>query len=165
LTVLPIHGRAADWLHATPAEAAVVIQVAPSLRYAGRGVLFVPLAQLVRARDPLGDPADHRIPVVVPATLRHDDPQVPPPFSAVLALDLTAEDIWPAADPRVRWWVVTPAQWPAAQAAAAAAGVHVVATGPVDGPYWSAADPGWTLGDWLANEAATPFGPDLEEVF
>ncbi len=164
MTVLPIHGLAADWLCAMPDEAAAVLHVAPSLRYAGRGALFVPLAQLVRARDPLGDPDDHRIPVVTPATLQHDDPQVPPPFQAVLALDLTAEEAWPAADPRVRWWVVTPAQWRLAQAAAAGAGVHLVATGPVDGPYWSAADPGWSLGDWLANEAETPFGPDVEEV-
>ncbi len=164
MTVLPIHGLTADWLCATPDEAAAVLRVAPSLRYVGRGALFVPLAQLGRTHDPLGDPDDHRIPVVTPPTLQHDDPQVPPPFQAVLALDLTGEDAWPAADPRVRWWVVTPAQWRLAQDAAADAGVHLVATGPIDGFYWSAADPGWSLGDWLANEAETPFGLDVEEV-
>ena len=167
MTVLPIHGLAAAWLHAPPEEAAAVLRVAPSLIYAGRGALFVPIARLVRPHDPLGDPQDHRVLVVAPSVLQRDDPQVPAPFQALLGLDLTLRDpadAWPAPDPRVRWWVVTPADWPAARRAARPVGVGVLATGPVDGPYWTPADPGWTLGDWLANEAEAPFAPNLEEV-
>lgn len=167
MTVLPIHGLTAAWLHAPPDEAAAVLRVAPSLIYAGRGALFLPISRLVRPDDPLGDPQDHRVLVVTPSVLQRDNPQVPDPFQALLGLDLTLRDpadAWPAPDPRVRWWVVTPADWPAARRAARPVGVGVLATGPVDGPYWTPADPAWTLGDWLANEAEAPFAPNLEEV-
>jgi len=167
LTVLPIHGLAAACLHAPPDEAAAVLRVAPSLIYAGRGALFIPISRLVRPHDPLGDPRDHRILVATPAVFQRDDPQVPAPFQAAVGLDLTLRDDgtpWPAPDPRVRWWVVTPADWPAASRAARATRVRVLATGPVAGPYGDPTDPAWTLGDWLANEAEAPFGPNLEEV-
>ena len=169
MTIFPIHGLPAYWLHAPPEDADAVLRVAPSLIDAGRGLLFLPLSRLLRPHDPLGDPQDHRVLVVPPAVLARDDPQVPAPFQAVLGLDLTPRDAdapWPAPDPRVRWWIVTPADWPDAQRAASTARVRLVATGPVPapGPYWDPTDPAWTLGDWLANEAAAPFALDLEEV-
>lgn len=153
MTVRPIRAGPGWWLDS--AEDAPRALLA-SLRYAP-APLFCPMAAL--ARD-AGDPEDRRIPVLTPAAWA----AVPTPWPAdrplAVALCLTASDAWPAADPRVRWWVVSPDQWAAARAAAAAAGATVLATGPVpDGPYLTTV--AWALGDWLALDR--PFADDDRE--
>lgn len=72
--ILPIHGITAYWLHAPVDEAAAGLRVAPSLIYAGREPLSVPITRLVRPHDSLGNPQDHRSLVVTPAVLPCDDP-------------------------------------------------------------------------------------------
>lgn len=159
MTVRPIHDGPGWWLDGPPDAVAAI---APTLRYAGPDPLFIPVPSLVRPDDPLGDPGDRRLFVITPETLHRENPTVPAPFHGAVALQLADADPWPDPDPRVGWWVVSPARWPDAHAPARTAHVRLLATGPVPGPHCDPADTPWTLGDWLAT--LTPFAPDLEEV-
>ncbi len=152
MMVHPVRAGPGWWL-AGDADPALVA----TLRYAP-ALIFCPVPSLVAPADPWGDPDDRRVPVLTPAAWAATPPPWPVDRPLAVARQVDTDDPWPAPDPTVRWWVVSPARWAAAQAAAPL-GVACLATGPVPGPH---IDPtGWPLGRWLA--LARPFADDEEE--